>query len=114
MYDPKLRERLYCVVAPTLMVWGAEDRIVPLEHGHAYQAGIEGLRLVTIEKSGHMPLVEQPQPTAHWMIDSSQLQLKIPLKEASLYLWGTGQARHCFCPKCTAAVLRNPRTTPRD
>ena len=76
MYDPKLRERLYCVVAPTLMVWGAEDRIVPLEHGHAYQAGIEGLRLVTIEKSGHMPLVEQPQPTAHWMIDSSQLQLK--------------------------------------
>ncbi len=48
----------------------------------------------------------------HWMIDPSQLKLKTPLSEASLYLWGTGQARHYFCPKCGVAVLRNPRTAP--
>ena len=48
----------------------------------------------------------------HWMIDPSQLRIKIPLKDASLYQWGTGQARHYFCPKCGVAVLRNPRTSP--
>ena len=48
----------------------------------------------------------------HWMIDPSQLRIKTPLKDASLYLWGTGQARHYFCPKCGVAVLRNPRTSP--
>lgn len=63
MYDPKLRARLYRVVAPTLIVWGAQDRIVPFEHARAYQSGIAQSRLVTIEKSGHIPLVEQPQPT---------------------------------------------------
>jgi pimeloyl-ACP methyl ester carboxylesterase len=36
MYDPKLRERLYRVVAPTLVVWGAEDRIVPFEHARVW------------------------------------------------------------------------------
>jgi len=46
------------------------------------------------------------------MIDPSQLKLKTQLGDASLYQWGTGQARHYFCPKCGVAVLRNPRTAP--
>ncbi|HLW71944.1 MAG TPA: GFA family protein [Candidatus Binataceae bacterium] len=48
----------------------------------------------------------------HWMIEPSQLHMKTPLDKAKLYLWGTGQARHYFCPKCGVAVLRNPRTDP--
>ena len=28
----------------------------------------------------------------HWMIDPSQLRIKTPLKAASIYQWGTGQA----------------------
>ena len=50
----------------------------------------------------------------HWMIDPSQLTLKTPLEKATLYLWGTGQARHYFCPKCGVAILRNPRRNPDD
>ena len=50
----------------------------------------------------------------HWMIDPSQLQMKTSLNDASLYVWGTGQARHFFCPKCGVAVLRNPRTDPNN
>ena len=45
----------------------------------------------------------------HWMIDPAQLRMKTPLEKATLYLWGTGQARHYFCPKCGVAVVRNPR-----
>jgi pimeloyl-ACP methyl ester carboxylesterase len=69
MYDPKLRARLYRVAAPTLVVGGAEDRVVPFEHARAYRSGIAQSRLVTIERSGHIPLVEQPQPTTRAITD---------------------------------------------
>src|SRR5260370_2640919 len=49
----------------------------------------------------------------HWMIDPSQLRIKTPLKDASLYLWGTGQARHYFCPECGVAVFgKSPPSPP--
>jgi len=64
MYDPRLRERLYRITAPTLIVWGDDDRLVPFEHAKAYQAGIAKARLVTIEKSGHVPVLENPAQTA--------------------------------------------------
>jgi pimeloyl-ACP methyl ester carboxylesterase len=64
MYDPRLRERLYRISAPTLIVWGDDDRIVPIEHARAYQAGIAKARLVTIEESGHAPILEKPAQTA--------------------------------------------------
>lgn len=64
MYDPRLRGRLYRISAPTLIVWGDDDRVVPLEHAKAYQAGIARARLVMIEKSGHAPILENPAQTA--------------------------------------------------
>lgn len=64
MYDPKLRGRLYRIGAPTLIVWGDDDRVVPLAHGKAYQAGIAKSRLAMIEKSGHAPVLENPAQTA--------------------------------------------------
>jgi hypothetical protein len=49
----------------------------------------------------------------HWMVDTSQVQLLTPLEKATLYVWGTRQARHWFCPKCGVAVLRTPRSNAR-
>src|SRR5262249_14116190 len=34
--NPKLRDRLYRVTVPTLVIWGDSDRLVPLPHGRAY------------------------------------------------------------------------------
>jgi pimeloyl-ACP methyl ester carboxylesterase len=64
MYDPKLRGRLYRIGVSTLIVWGDDDRVVPLEHAKAYQAGIAKARLVMMEKSGHAPVLENPVRTA--------------------------------------------------
>ena len=64
MYDPKLRGRLYRITMPTLIVWGAGDRLVPIAHAKAFQAGIANSRLAMIEKSGHVPILEQPAQTA--------------------------------------------------
>ena len=64
LHHPKLRGRLRRVSCPTLVVWGAEDRFIPLEHGRAYQELIDGAELTTIEGAGHLPLIERPEATA--------------------------------------------------
>jgi pimeloyl-ACP methyl ester carboxylesterase len=57
----KLTSRLHRVKAPTLIVWGAEDRLLPPALGEAYQRGIAGSRLVSLERCGHLPPLEQPE-----------------------------------------------------
>lgn len=48
------------VAAPTLVVWGAEDRLVPVEDGRQATARIPDARFEVFEKIGHMPMEECP------------------------------------------------------
>ena len=45
---------------PTLVVWGAHDRVVPLSHGKHMARRIPGARLEIIHGAGHMPFYEKP------------------------------------------------------
>ncbi len=49
--------------APTLVVLGETDQILPLSIGRAYHSVIAGSRLVTIERGGHVPQEERPEQT---------------------------------------------------
>jgi pimeloyl-ACP methyl ester carboxylesterase len=60
-HDPKLVHRLHRVLAPTLVVWGSEDGLVPPAHGHRWTELLPGSRLEVVEGSGHLPHVEQPE-----------------------------------------------------
>jgi pimeloyl-ACP methyl ester carboxylesterase len=46
---------------PTLIVWGASDRLLPLAHGRRLHAAMPGARLDVIPASGHAPFVERPR-----------------------------------------------------
>lgn len=59
MHNPKLRQRLHRIAAPTLVVWGEHDRIVSTDYGRAFADSIPGARFVTIPNSGHYPHREQ-------------------------------------------------------
>ena len=48
------------VRAPTLLVWGDEDRLIPLAHGRRLARAIAGARLEIVPASGHMPFIERP------------------------------------------------------
>jgi pimeloyl-ACP methyl ester carboxylesterase len=61
--DKGLSKRLYRVKAPTLLVWGAQDKLVPPAYGDAFAAAIAGARLEVIDGAGHLPNLEQPEPT---------------------------------------------------
>ena len=53
--DKGLQKRIHRINAPTLLVWGEHDRIVPPEYGHSFQRQISGSTLAIIEDSGHIP-----------------------------------------------------------
>ena len=57
----KLGARLGRIKALTLVLWGANDRLLPPAYGEAFARGIPRARLVTIDRCGHLPPVEQPE-----------------------------------------------------
>ena len=55
-------DRLYLAAAmPTLIIWGANDPIIPVQHGYDAHAAIPGSRLEIFDHSGHFPHVEEPE-----------------------------------------------------
>jgi pimeloyl-ACP methyl ester carboxylesterase len=65
----KLTSRLGRIKAPTLVVWGTEDRLLPRALGEAYQRGIPGASLVLIDHCGHLPPLEAPERFARAALD---------------------------------------------
>ncbi len=63
MHDPKLAGRLLRIGAPTLVLQGAQDKIVARACAELYATKIPGARLHVIEHAGHLPHVEQPAAT---------------------------------------------------
>jgi len=60
-YDPHLHKWLHRIDVPTLLVWGANDRLFPKDYAFAYQRLIPGSKVAIIPDCGHLPQVEQPQ-----------------------------------------------------
>jgi pimeloyl-ACP methyl ester carboxylesterase len=60
MYNPSLPGLLPRLRVPTLILWGQEDKIVPLECGELYQQAIPGSHLEVIDRCGHCPPLERP------------------------------------------------------
>ena len=55
------RDRLYLAGGmPTLIVWGARDRIIPVRHGLAAHEAMPGSRLEILERGGHFPHNDEP------------------------------------------------------
>ncbi len=67
--DKGLKKRIHRIKAPTLLVWGASDGLVPLAYGELFQKLIPGSRLVVIPAAGHRPMQEQPQAFAQAVLD---------------------------------------------
>jgi pimeloyl-ACP methyl ester carboxylesterase len=55
-----LRERLGEIGCPTLVVWGAEDRMVPAADADVFGSLIPDVRVVRLPETGHMPMYERP------------------------------------------------------
>jgi pimeloyl-ACP methyl ester carboxylesterase len=55
------RHRLTEIEVPTLVVWGLNDQVVPVEAAIGYHRLIPESRIELFERTGHVPQMERPQ-----------------------------------------------------
>lgn len=48
------------IAAPTLIIWGAQDALIPLEAGRRMHSLIKDSKLLILESCGHLPQEEMP------------------------------------------------------
>jgi pimeloyl-ACP methyl ester carboxylesterase len=64
LHNPQLTGYLRFVRVPTLVVWGRQDSIIPLECGEIYLRSIPGSTMHVIDQCGHLPTMEKTQELA--------------------------------------------------
>jgi pimeloyl-ACP methyl ester carboxylesterase len=57
------------VATPTLLVWGRQDAIMPLNVSTLYQQAIPGATVQIIDRCGHMPEMEKPDEFVQRVLD---------------------------------------------
>ncbi len=60
MHNPNLPHYLQKVSTPTLIVWGRQDAIVPVECSELYREALPNSTLKIIDNCGHSPQIEKP------------------------------------------------------
>lgn len=60
MTEYDIRDRLGEIGCPVLIVWGADDPLVPIEDAHLFEKAIPGARLEIIPDASHLSMLERP------------------------------------------------------
>ncbi len=60
-FIPDIETELPKIKAPTLIIWGSEDRVIPPSYAEIFTRAIPGARLKIMEGAGHLPYVERPE-----------------------------------------------------
>ena len=69
MHDPSLIHLLPRVQVPTLVVWGENDRIVPVSAGERIADAMPNARLEIVEGAGHLPHIEKPEQVTPLLLE---------------------------------------------
>jgi len=59
--DKGLKKRIHRIIAPTLLLWGASDRLVPPIYGDEFLKRIDGAHLTILRGASHMLPFERPE-----------------------------------------------------
>jgi pimeloyl-ACP methyl ester carboxylesterase len=63
-------DRLYLAAQmPSMVMWGARDRIIPVAHARVAHEGMPGSRLEIFESAGHFPQLDDPHLFAETLED---------------------------------------------
>ena len=59
LYNPHLYKWLHRIATPTLIIWGDDDKLLPVPYGPEFQKLIPKSRLEIIKDCGHVPQIEK-------------------------------------------------------
>ena len=55
------RSGLETISAPTMLVWGTNDPVIPIQHADDFTSSIPNCRFLSMDGSGHTPYVHNPE-----------------------------------------------------
>ena len=67
--EADLRAHLEDITAPTLVVWGGRDRLLPPALGEVFRAEIRDATLVVLEHAGHVPMFDAADELSRELAD---------------------------------------------
>jgi len=68
LLEPLLR-RVPGIEAPTLIIWGAQDPIIPVAHAHMAHQMIKNSQLHILDRCGHVAQIEKPEEFNQLVLD---------------------------------------------
>jgi pimeloyl-ACP methyl ester carboxylesterase len=69
LFSRQLPHLLRAVRAPTLLIWGSEDRVIPIDAAYQYQDAVPDARLEVIAGAGHYVEYEEPETVGRLIVD---------------------------------------------
>jgi len=64
LHNPRLKDRLFRISTPTLLVWAENDRLAPVGLAEVFAQGLAHAEVARVPGAGHTLLLEQPQQAA--------------------------------------------------
>lgn len=65
----RLERDAHMVTQPTLLIWGEQDKVIPLHNGRYLHRQIENSRLIVFKNCGHLPHEEYTSEFVHLVTD---------------------------------------------
>ena len=82
LFDYDFRHRLGEISVPTLLVWGQEDMLVPVEDADEFERLIPNSRKILMADTGHVPMLERPMTFNSCLIEFLEEPRGAPRSEA--------------------------------
>lgn len=57
--DKGLTRRLHRIKAPTLVLWGKQDGLIPVSYAEDFRGGIAGCKVELLDRASHLPQIER-------------------------------------------------------
>ena len=64
LYNPDLERWLHRVTAPVQLIWGNDDKLIPVTYAQAWLKALPRASLLPLPQTGHLPHIERPDAVA--------------------------------------------------
>lgn len=64
-----ITKKLQSIIPPTLIIWGSDDPVIPIQHADEFVASIADCRFLRMDGCGHTPYVQEPVIFASKVLD---------------------------------------------
>ena len=65
----KTHDNIKNIKQPTLIIWGSDDQLIPVENGYKFKNDITNSKLIVMQQTGHVPMEEKPLISLNFAID---------------------------------------------